>query len=85
MRVAVVHDHFTQLGSAEKVAEELYRMIPDSDLFATVAVPDKIPDGLRDVPITTSWLQYLPGMQSLHRLYFPIFPFGVAKNVSRPR
>ncbi len=31
MKIAVVHDYFTQLGGAEKVAEELMRMLPGAD------------------------------------------------------
>ena len=78
MKIAVVHDYFTQLGGAEKVAEELYKMLPSPDLFATVALRDKMPEGIRDVPITTSWMQHLPQMRKLYRVYFPLYPFGVS-------
>ena len=63
MKIAVVHDYFTQLGGAEKVAEELMRLLPGAALHSTVALPDRLPPGLIDVPITTSWMQRLPGMQ----------------------
>jgi glycosyltransferase involved in cell wall biosynthesis len=78
MKLAVVHDYFTQLGGAEKVAEELYNMLPHADLFATVALPDKMPGTLRGVPVTTSWMQHLPMMRKLYRLYFPLYPFAVS-------
>ena len=39
MKIAVVHDYFTQMGGAEKLAEELIRMLPTADLHATVALP----------------------------------------------
>ena len=74
----MVHDYFTQMGGAEKVAEELYNMLPDPDLFATVALPDKMPESLRGVPIVTSWMQNLPRMRDLYRLYFPLYPFAVS-------
>ena len=77
MRIAVVHDYFTQLGGAEKVAEELYNMLPGADLFATVALESKMPPTLRDVRVHTSWMQRLPRMASYYRLYFPLYPFAV--------
>jgi glycosyltransferase involved in cell wall biosynthesis len=78
MKTAVVHDYFTQLGGAEKVAEELYNMLPGSDLFATVALRSKMPDTLQNVPIRTSWMQHLPKLDKLYRLYFPLYPFAVS-------
>ncbi len=77
MKIAVVHDYFTQMGGAEKVAEELYGMMPNADLFATVALPGKMPPSLRDVPVHTSWMQKLPKMSSLYRIYFPFYPMAV--------
>ena len=77
MKIAVVHDYFTQLGGAEKVAEELYNMLPGADLFATVALKSKLPDTLRNVCIRTTWMQRLPKLDKLYRLYFPLYPFAV--------
>jgi len=77
LKTAIVHDYFTQSGGAEKVAGELYKMIPSADVFATVALRDKLPDELKDVAIKTSWMQGLPGMRKLYRLYFLIYPIAV--------
>ncbi len=77
MKIAVVHDYFTQMGGAEKVAEELYHMLPGADLFATVALPEKMPPSLRGVPVHTSWMQGLPKMSTLYRIYFPLYPMAV--------
>ena len=78
MKIAVVHDYFTQLGGAEKVAEELYNMLPGADLFATVALPNKMPESLRGVPVRTSWMQHLPKLDQYYRLYFPLYPMAVS-------
>ena len=78
MRIAVVHDYFTQLGGAEKVAEELYCLFPEAALFATVALPGCMPPRLRDVPVQTSWMQKLPRIQDYYRLYFFLYPFAVS-------
>jgi glycosyltransferase involved in cell wall biosynthesis len=78
MKIAVVHDYFTQLGGAEKVAEELYNMLPEADLFATVALKNRMPPSLQVVPICTSWMQKLPKMSEYYRLYFPLYPLAVS-------
>jgi glycosyltransferase involved in cell wall biosynthesis len=77
MKIAMVHDYFTQMGGAEKVAEELFNMLPGADLFATVALKNKMPVTLADVQVRTSWMQQLPMMSELYRLYFPLYPFAV--------
>jgi glycosyltransferase involved in cell wall biosynthesis len=77
MRIAVVHDYFTQLGGAEKVAEELYCMLPDPSLFATIALPDRMPPRLQGIQVQTSWMQKLPKIKDYYRLYFVLYPFAV--------
>lgn len=76
-KIAVVHDYFVQLGGAEKVAEEIYAMFPGADMFATVALPDRLPPKLQGVNVQTSWMQHLPKINELYRLYFLLYPFAV--------
>jgi glycosyltransferase involved in cell wall biosynthesis len=78
MRIAIVHDYFTQLGGAEKVAEEMFRMFPRASLFSTVAFEDRMPTGLQDVPVNTSWMRHLPWMRQYYRYYFLLYPFAVS-------
>jgi glycosyltransferase involved in cell wall biosynthesis len=77
MRIAVVHDYFTQMGGAEKVAEELMRMLPQATLHSTVALANCMPSGLAGVPVVTSWMQKLPWMRQCYRLFFLLYPFAV--------
>ncbi len=78
MKTAIVHDYFTQMGGAEIVAQELVRMMPPADLFSTVALPHCMPAGLKNVPVTTSWMQHLPRMKDFYRFYFLLYPYGVS-------
>jgi glycosyltransferase involved in cell wall biosynthesis len=78
MRIAVVHDYFTQLGGAEKVAEQLYCMLPSSSLFATVALRNCMPPQLSGVPVHTSWMQNLPEIQKHYRFYFLLYPLAIS-------
>ena len=77
MRVAVVHDYFTQLGGAERVAEELMRLLPQADLHSTVALPECLPESLSELPVTTSWMQHLPRLRDYYRMYFLLYPLAV--------
>jgi glycosyltransferase involved in cell wall biosynthesis len=77
MQIAVVHDYFTQMGGAERVAEELVRMLPSASLYTTVAMPDLMPPGLAGRRVETSWMQHLPSMNRYYRLYFLLYPLAV--------
>jgi glycosyltransferase involved in cell wall biosynthesis len=77
MRIAVVHDYFTQMGGAEKVAAALMGMFPDAALHATVALPECMPEALVGLPTTTSWMQNLPGMRRYYRFYFLLYPLAL--------
>ncbi|GGH09314.1 glycosyltransferase family 4 protein [Silvibacterium dinghuense] len=77
MKIAVVHDYFTQSGGAERVAEEIACIFPSAPVFAAVTLPERIPSRLKDRKFFTSWMQRLPFMRQLHRLYFAFYPLGV--------
>jgi glycosyltransferase involved in cell wall biosynthesis len=77
MKVAVVHDYFTQSGGAEKVAAELFHLLPGAALHTLVAARNCLPDSLGDIDIKTSWIQRMPGITSHYRLYFMLYPLAV--------
>ncbi len=77
MKIAVVHDYFTQLGGAEKVAEEMVRMLPGATLASLVALKHCLSDSLRDEEILTSWMQHAPGISRYYRFYFLLYPLAV--------
>ena len=57
--------------------EELVRMLPGAALHSTVALPDRMPPGLMNVPVKTSWMQKMPGMREYYRLYFLFYPLAL--------
>jgi glycosyltransferase involved in cell wall biosynthesis len=75
--IAVFHDNFAQMGGAEKVAEEIYGLLPGAILHTTAAVPEILSQGLRDADIKTSWMQYLPMLRRFFRHYFLLYPLAV--------
>jgi glycosyltransferase involved in cell wall biosynthesis len=76
-RVAVFHDNFAQMGGAERVAEEIYSLLPGATLHTTAAVPEILSPGLRQAQMKTSWMQYLPALKRNFRHYFLLYPFAV--------
>ncbi len=75
--IAVFHDNFAQMGGAEKVAEEIYDLLPGASLHSTVSVPEVLSRGLQQAKIKTSWMQHLPGLRRHFRHYFLFYPFAV--------
>lgn len=76
-RIAVFHDNFAQMGGAEKVAEEIYNLLPGATLHTTASVPEVLSAGLRKANIKTTWMQRLPGLKRHFRHYFLFYPFAV--------
>lgn len=78
MRVAIIHEWFVNYAGSERVVEQILMCYPDADLFAIV---DFLPPGERDFignrPVTTSFIQHLPGAAKRYRSYLPLMPVAV--------
>ncbi len=68
MKIAVVHDHFTQLGGAERVAEALAGLLPGFHSIhnGSRGERDATPR-FRGADVHTSWMRHLPAMNH-HRI-----------------
>ena len=74
MKVALVHDHLTQNGGAERVLEAMQNIWPNAPTFTLLydkSVMDKT-FGHRD--IRTSFLQNIPGALKRSRWLLPLMP-----------
>jgi len=60
MKVALVHDHLTQDGGAEKVLEVLQDIYPQSPTFTLVYDKNKVDPKFQQKDIRTSFIQSLP-------------------------
>ena len=76
-RIALVHDYFVQMGGAERVAEAMHDSFPSAPMYTTVALPQSLPQRLRNADIRTSPLQKLPAIDRKFRHYFMLYPFAV--------
>src|ERR1039458_4769917 len=75
--MAIVHHWFVSQGGGERVAEVFAEMFPEADVFALVTDPQFIPEGIAGRPVTTSFLQRIPGSRRHHRNLLPLFPLAV--------
>jgi glycosyltransferase involved in cell wall biosynthesis len=76
-KLALVHDYFIQMGGAERVAEEMHSMFPDSPMYTTVDLRNQLPPRLKNSEVRTSWMQRLPINRKNHRNYLLVYPFAV--------
>jgi glycosyltransferase involved in cell wall biosynthesis len=65
------------MGGAERIAAVMHQSFPTAPVYATVALPHRLPNELRDADIRTSRLQSLPAMERRFRQYFLFYPFAV--------
>lgn len=80
MKTAVVHDWLATCGGAEQVLEQLLICYPDADVFALVDfLPERDRGVLRGCPVTTSFIQHLPGAQKYFRYYLPLMPWAMSR------
>ena len=77
-KIAIVHDWLPLYGGAERVLEQILLVFPQADIFSMIdAIPAEQRGFLQNKPVTTSFVQRLPGGQTRYRSYFPIMPLAV--------
>lgn len=78
LRVAVVHERFTDYAGSERVVEQLVRVWPQADVLVPVSDPAAVPPGVRPDSVRTSRLQrlYRGGGRYAHLL--PLLPAAMA-------
>ena len=78
LRVALVHDWLTGMRGGEKVLLSLARLFPQATLHALLHVKGSVAPEIEALPIRTSFVQRLPGVERRYRHYLPLFPAAVA-------
>ncbi len=76
-RQVVFHDNFCQMGGAERVAEELHRILSElapTDLASTLTAEERMTPYLRDASIRNTWMQHLPARARLSAPTFCSIP-----------
>lgn len=77
-RAAVVHDWLTVYGGAERVLEQMLRLLPRAEVFSPLSL---LPEGeagfLDGRPLHTSFLQRMPLLARHYQKYMPLVPLAV--------
>lgn len=74
MKVALIHDHLTQSGGAERVLAALQAMWPEAPTYTLVYDKERMSEEFGHRDIRTSFLQRLPGGPKAARWYLPLMP-----------
>ncbi|MDX9856805.1 MAG: glycosyltransferase family 4 protein [candidate division Zixibacteria bacterium] len=78
LKVAIVHEWLINYSGAERVVEQLLAIFPQADLFAQVDfLPEELRGFISHKPVTTSFIQRLPGARKHYRSYLPLMPLAV--------
>jgi glycosyltransferase involved in cell wall biosynthesis len=79
VRVAIIHERFTELGGSERVVEQLHRLWPEAVIHAALVDRDVLPAGLADATVRPSALQKLfHGGEGRYSHLLPLLPAAMA-------
>jgi len=77
MKTALVHDWLTNIAGAEKVLEEVWKLLP-SPIYTLIADQKKLQGSFfQDKEIIPSFLQKLPFATKYYRNLLPLFPLAI--------
>lgn len=81
MKVAIVHDWFTDKGGAENVVSSLLKIYPDAEFFALVDFFDdeQRREVLKNKKVTTTFIERLPLARRFFRHYLLLFPLAIER------
>lgn len=77
MRVALVHDWLVTMRGGERVLDALCELFPQAELFTLLHRPGSVSARIEDRPITTSFLQRVPGIHTRYRHALPLMPRAI--------
>ena len=76
-RIAFVHDWLTGMRGGEKVLDALCERFPQAEVFTLVHVRGSVSPTIERKRPHTSFVQRLPFVKKLYRVYLPLFPTAV--------
>ena len=76
MKVALVHDDFTQLGGAESLFATIASLWPKAPIYTSLVNWHKLPKSIDPKRVKTSWLQKMPLASKFYKLLLPLYPLA---------
>ncbi|MEW6407844.1 MAG: glycosyltransferase [Patescibacteria group bacterium] len=77
MKVALIHDFFTQIGGAEKVLQVFHELFPRAPVFTIVYDRDEVGNTFNHLDIRPSFIQKLPGGVKHYKWYLTLMPVAI--------
>jgi UDP-N-acetylmuramyl pentapeptide phosphotransferase/UDP-N-acetylglucosamine-1-phosphate transferase/glycosyltransferase involved in cell wall biosynthesis len=78
VRVAVLHDFLYCYGGAERVLEQILKVLPNADVYSLFDfLPEQHRGFLGGKTVRTSFIQKLPWARRKHRGYLPLMPLAI--------
>ncbi|MDD5109587.1 MAG: glycosyltransferase [Patescibacteria group bacterium] len=74
MKIALVHDHLTQVGGAEHVLRVLQEIWPEAPTYTLVYNDERVAGAVDGRRIRPSFLQRFPGARRHPQWYLPLMP-----------
>ena len=74
MKIAIIHDHLTQIGGAEQVLKVFHEMFPEAPIYTLVFNEGKMNNLIPKEIIKTSFLQKLPWGVLRYQWYLSLMP-----------
>ena len=79
LSVALAHDWLTGMRGGERVLEYLCRAWPGAPISTLIHNPAAVSATINAHPVTTTWLQHVPGIYRHYRWFLPCYPQAVSR------
>jgi glycosyltransferase involved in cell wall biosynthesis len=79
LRVAIVHERFTEWAGSERVVEQLHTLWPDAPIYAAVVDRSVLTPSLRDADVRPTVLQHFYRGGARYAEFLPLFPLGLRR------
>ena len=76
-RVAIIHYWLVGMRGGERVLEQLIKLFPTAEIFTHVYEPGNVSELIRSRPVTTSFINSLPGARRHYQKYLPLMPYAL--------
>lgn len=76
MKIALVHDDFTQSGGAESLFATIAALYPDAPVYTSLVNWRKLPQSIEKNRIHTSFMQKIPFATGFFKLLLPLYPLA---------
>ncbi len=77
IRVALIHDWLTGMRGGESVLEAIAELFPTAELHTLIHLKGRVSPQIESLPIHTSFLQGIPGVDRRYRHFLPCMPAAV--------